>query len=415
MDRETDRVMLALRNSTRTIKTAMWISSPAVLLLYTFMKRMVKHKMVKNGEFDKFEKFLKYTDGKYSIQNIPLQKDSDKHLEEIKKQLDGMGVKYNVLPDLEKSDGFVQIAVANDDREIFQGWQERYVFNQMQGGEKELDYLQKLTNKQTSIINIPFEDKLDLVKDDFQTLGINYAVLPDLKVSDGQIQLTVANGDLGKVEHWYKMYQQNMLKTEELEPLEVISSEQYLAQGVINEQEYIDKAPQQIQDINAIYNRPAGEIEKGIINQSMNPVNTSNPNMDKYLDNPNYVMLTINKETLVENCKFSNDKEIIESGYFASRIPGTWGENELTLLIPSNQVFTDGTTYTAFIDANKKPFLFDVSQKPIARSRYENGKSLLKKYDNTQRALTESKDLALAKTVNSLDLSNVAIKPIARL
>lgn len=47
--------------------------------------------------------------------------------------------------------------------------------------------------------------------DDFQSLGINYARLPDLRVGDGSIQFEIANSDMGKVNQWYKLKQRDML------------------------------------------------------------------------------------------------------------------------------------------------------------------------------------------------------------
>lgn len=405
MDKETDRILMTLKNSTRTIKTALWISSPAVLLLYTFMKRMVKHKMIKTGEFAKIEKFLKYTDGKYNIQNIPLLKDSEKHLSEIKEELERLNIKFSVLPDLNKDDGFVQIAVATEDRELFQGWQERYVFKQMQGGEKELDYLQKITNRQTSIINIPFEDKLDIVKEDFKNLGINYAVLPDLKVADEKIQLTVANEDLGKVEHWYKLYQENMLKADTIEPLEVITDEQYLAQGVITEQEYIDKAPSNVQDINNQYLKEAGVLEKAVMEKELLPKSITDPNYNRFLNDPTYHMVTIDRETLINQSRFGGDKELIQKGYFPSRVPGTWGEEELTLLTHTDQVFKQDNNYVAFVEKDKKPFIFDNNKKPIPRSRIGSGVELLKSYDTEIGAMDKTKEILVRAAIPTSDIS----------
>lgn len=43
-------------------------------------------------------------------------------------------------------------------------------------------------------------------------MGINYSQLPDLHVGDGEIQVVVANADLPKVESWYKLYREDLLK-----------------------------------------------------------------------------------------------------------------------------------------------------------------------------------------------------------
>ena len=56
----------------------------------------------------------------------------------------------------------------------------------------------------------------------------------------------------------------------------------------------------------------------------------------------------INRETLVDNMAFTSvSKKMREKGYFVSRIPGTYGENEKHLILPVENVFVadEGRTY----------------------------------------------------------------------
>ncbi|MCB5607906.1 hypothetical protein G4974_19375, partial [[Ruminococcus] gnavus] len=115
------------------------------------------------------------------------------------------------LPDLNQTDGLVQVAIYGEDQLKFQAWYDRFLMAEMKGGEHELQNLNHLTSGRTSIVSIPVEQKIDLLTDDFAVLQVNYSILPDLQVGDGEIQVVVANADLAKVEHWYRMYQEQCL------------------------------------------------------------------------------------------------------------------------------------------------------------------------------------------------------------
>ena len=56
--------------------------------------------------------------------------------------------------------------------------------------------LNHLTSGRTSIVSIPVEQKIDLLTDDFAVLQVNYSILPDLQVGDGEIQVVVANAGI---------------------------------------------------------------------------------------------------------------------------------------------------------------------------------------------------------------------------
>ena len=94
-------------------------------------------------------------------------------------------VRYIRMPDLNDKDGFVQLAVYGEDQLNFQGWYDRFLMARMQGGEHELQNLNNLTNGRTSIVSIPMEQEVDLLKADFDTLQVNYSILPDLNIGDG--------------------------------------------------------------------------------------------------------------------------------------------------------------------------------------------------------------------------------------
>ena len=87
----------------------------------------------------------------------------------------------------EKENHYVQLAVCKEDREIFDAWFGRYLGNKMSGGEKSIDSLLAFTERKTSIFSVPFEGKEDIFRTDFDAMKINYTVMPDLKLGDGQV------------------------------------------------------------------------------------------------------------------------------------------------------------------------------------------------------------------------------------
>lgn len=223
-NRETSGTVLAVS------KAAMWmdpffkITATGTALMVTCLARMAKERKIRKGDFKSVTEFLRASDGKYSITNIPVIPAGENAVMDvggkrgtvadldIRKELDEMGIKYVILPDLDKSDGFLQVAIHEGDKEVFGAWMERYLAGRMGGGEKTFQDLQNLTGGKTSIVSIPVEGREEMVAADFKALGINFSFLPDLNVGDGEIQLVVADADIQKVEHWYKLYRDDRLK-----------------------------------------------------------------------------------------------------------------------------------------------------------------------------------------------------------
>ena len=85
-----------------------------------------------------------------------------------------------ILPDLEKNDGMLQVAVYQPDRENFGAWYQRHILSRMTGGEKDIQELRNLTSGKTTIVSFPLEEEEEAIKEDFTSMGINYSQLPDL-------------------------------------------------------------------------------------------------------------------------------------------------------------------------------------------------------------------------------------------
>ena len=210
------------------------LTAAGTILLIQHFARMYKEGLLNRREFQNFQEFAKLTEGNYQIINIPVG--SWKELEKtgFVHQMEERGVRYVELPDLNQTDGLVQVAIYGEDQLKFQAWYDRFLMAEMKGGEHELQNLNHLTSGRTSIVSIPVEQKIDLLTDDFAVLQVNYSILPDLQVGDGEIQVVVANADLAKVEHWYRMYQEQCLSEgKEIPDFQTMDMGKYRETGVM--------------------------------------------------------------------------------------------------------------------------------------------------------------------------------------
>ena len=94
---------------------------------------------------------------------------------------------------------------------------------------------------------------------------------------------------------------------------------------------------------------------------------------------------------------------------FASRVPGTWGENERTLVLPTDQVFqTDGgKTYLAFLAKNEKQILLDANGKPVSADHRPTGSDLYtSNYEKVDR-MFKKKELLQTENVQKEAIKKV--------
>lgn len=363
LSRGTDEIFMHVRNILRLADPLFQLEAVGTIKLIQFFARMVKEHQLKENTFEDFAKFLKATDGKYNIMNVPMVQE-----EKFRTEMEQLNVHYMILPDLNKNDGLMQIAVYEPDREKFGAWYERFLTDRMQGGEKELRELQGLTRGNVSIISFPLEGREEGMAEDFQSLGINYARLPDLRVGDGSIQFEIANADMNKVHEWYKLKQQDLLKKGEIAPdYHSISQEQYQQTGEMTEQDYLDHADEFYKKANEKYEgKEQGELEKTLIKKDAQPKEISSSSFMRFTQDPDFVPISINKDSLVNQSVVSDEmrQKFWEKGTFICRVPGTWekdNQHETMLLIPRKQVFAadDGKTLIGFLNRNHLPVLLN--------------------------------------------------------
>lgn len=168
----------------------------SILQLIQFMKKMEKTGLLKGKEMNNFNSFIKKTEGQFQLLNIPTEQPEE--LEGMRKNFEKLGITYIVLPDLNPNDGMTQIAYYIPHTNKVEAWYQNFCINHLQGGEKDSIKLRNLTEGNTSIVSIPWEGEVGKLREDLDRLKINYAVLPDLNIGDGYVQVMYANADIDR-------------------------------------------------------------------------------------------------------------------------------------------------------------------------------------------------------------------------
>lgn len=412
MEEKSREVVMAISNAARYMDPFFKLSAMGTILLLQYFARMVKERKLKETEFTDFQKFLRMTEGKYDIMNVPEIPE-----EQLSEELNTLGIHYMILPDLEKNDGMLQVAVYQPDRENFGAWYQRYILSRMTGGEKDIQELRNLTSGKTTIVSFPLEDEEELIREDFEKLGINYSRLPDLHVGDGELQVVIANADLSKVESWYKLYRDDLRKDgiTDVPDMKKMSMDNYMQTGKQTEAEYIDTASPELKAVNAKYeSKEKGEIEHQIEAVEHNTMRKeSSTAYLRYVNDPAYIPVSIDKKTLVEKSSVINKDGLDRYNQFACRIPGTYGKNEKQLVIPETQVFeTQKGSYIAFLNKEEPVFVFNVRTKQVDHEmRKLTGEEFAKQYFDKVDRPSERKVTSLQKyKEKGKDLSDLKIK-----
>ena len=400
-DREVDQVLMNIRNSAGSVVAVSLISARLSLKLLVFLMRLAKKGLLAAGLLDSFKSFTKLTEGKYTVYNIPLSKENAVSLvkmnqlelqneknpvrktklrNDIKKlkneipeleQLKELKISHCVLPKLNGSELTMQVAVAQKDDQLFKNWFLNHLTTELSGGEKGMEEIKVLTEGNYAIYNLPFEgEELAEALPDFDTLGINYAVLPDLKVGDGNSQLAVPNADRSKLETWFRIWKDKQLKDGrdpgEIGEMYVMDQESYMSTGTMTADDYVTSSDPVYKEANAEFEAQSQEVP-------WTPA-LDQENSEAYvrlLNDNNYEKISINRETLVDNMQVSQKADLMRKhGYFISRIPGTYKDTQETLILPDSQVFMgdNGQTYIAFLPKNGKIMVADPSGAITERS-----------------------------------------------
>lgn len=373
----------------------------SILQLIQFMKKMEKTGILKGKEMNNFNAFIKKTEGQFQLLNIPTEQPEE--LEGMRKNFEKLGITYIVLPDLNPNDGMTQIAYYVPHTNKVEAWYQNFCINHLQGGEKDSIQLRNLTEGNISVVSIPWEHEIGKLREDLDKLKINYAVLPDLNIGDGYVQVMYANADVPNIRAWFELYQKEMLKQgKSIQDSERMTIDEYINMGKLSPGDYEQTASsdikEQMKEMEKLGGKKSFEAFFPVSGNQMNSVHDG-----RYLsmkEKPGTVEITIN-ETLVRNISE-------EHGLFLTRIPGTYnadGKEELDLALELKNVFRtdDGKTYISFLELNKNYRTFKYH--PEEETKFTLGPQMLGKelfgehFEKVTRKLDRAKKETLVKNV----------------
>ncbi len=394
-DREYDQVMYNIQRQGGSIVSLLLFTAKMQMQMYVFLARMVKKAFVSSGVLGRYETFLQKTEGKYNIYNIPIPEahtdkvmrlqaleemlDKEKNplrVRELKKKIEGiknevpeikelekLGISHFVLPKLNGGENTLQVAIGKNDLPNFKVWYMNHINDTLSGGEVSLEELKRFTEGNYSIFNMPFEgDEVQKMLHDFDILGINYTLLPDLNVGDGYTQIAVANKDQAGMDGWFRLWKEGQLQAG-LEPgdYQKISESTYLETSAIDTEDYIAGTDQKYQDANNEFENSPGAVQADLPKDPQQADTGKNADYEKLDHDPDFVKISINRKTLVDHTDIQSLSPEIkqaaeEQGLFLSRIPGKYGRNMEMTAIPKSRVFVtdEGQTFIAFLPKNEK-------------------------------------------------------------
>ena len=161
-ERDMEQILLVAKKVGMFMDPAVKLMGIGTIMLLTRFARMVKEGKLSRHEFKDFQDFAKLTEGKFTIMNLPVANEGTKWigqhgLQKEFKELQRLGIRYSLLPDLDPSDAYLQIAIMDEDKEKFSVWYEAYLTKKLSGGEHTLENLKSLTQNHISIISLPLE------------------------------------------------------------------------------------------------------------------------------------------------------------------------------------------------------------------------------------------------------------------
>lgn len=420
-NREVDHVLMSVRNNLGGVIMVSSITAQMSFRLLVYLLRLAKKGLLAAKSADNFKTFTKLSEGNFTVYNIPLSQEKAIRVrwinklelqlqeeknpiqrEKIKKSIKGLekeipeleqlrklNIEHCVLPKLNGSDQTIQVAVAKKNDQTFKNWFINHLISSLGGGEKTLEDLKVFTEGNYTIFNFPFEgEELNAVLLDFDTIGINYAVLPDLKVGDGNSQVAVPNADRSKLEVWIRMWKEKQIREgKNLKEIYAMNQESYVNTAAAETDDYIRGSDTQYQEVQKEFEENSKETPW---TASLKRVNSED--YVKLDQDANYEKISINRETLHTNMNISDKvAEMDAKGYFISRIPGTYDVKQKTLIIPKTRVFTTDTdqTFLAFLPKNEPSLVADVHGN-ISEWSFQD---VYKSYDAVNRGFSEIKKI----------------------
>lgn len=373
----------------------------ATVKLIQFMMRGVKSKFFDKDITENFAKFLKATNGDYSIFRVPFPEAQTREtaVENVKNYLDKAGVKYCILESVNENDKALHVSIARQDEQKFNVMFTDYLKELLGGGEKSADDLINFTNGKTTIISVP-DASLETMKDALSKVGVNYAELPDLIPEDGEKQLRIASVDLNTAKQCYEAYRHSVMKQQKTESdikpsqeaqeennvpeMKIISEDDYINTARRSVDDYIDSASDEIKEkIGEFEQLDSTAAEKEMRTWEDKIQDSRSTNCYLLRSNGNFSEISIDKETLVDKSRNAGQLEAKFPNFFFCTVPGTKGQQ--TLMLPKNMVFSvsgeERERYVAFVRNDKPAKIFDKFGNPDGGETYPTGLELFKQFD----------------------------------
>ena len=409
----TDGIYTDFRKLEQGVKLYMKISQPiayATLKLVQFLARAVKEKYFSQDMVENFAKFMKTTNGEFSIYRMPYVSDITREnaIENAKNCLDNAGIKYCVMDSVNDKDNALHISVARKDEQKFNVMFTDYLKEQLSGGEKNADDLVNLTDRKTTIISIP-DTSLDIMKNALTEVNVNFAELPDLVPDDGEKQLRIASADLNVTKQCYEAYRRSLMKNEPEEAaaeMKVFSEDDYTDGAKETTEQYMkNSASDELKEKLQKYEKfDADEMEKELMKWDTVIKDSKGFECQALRSNMAYSEISIDWKTLINDNPINNQMERKFPKFIFATIPGTQGQQ--IVMLPKNQVFKveNEERYIAFVNNQKKVRAYNINGNKLEfdpGETYPTGKDLLKKFE-VKEANPEQAAKAIAEKVENV-------------
>lgn len=407
----TNELFMEIERANRISRFAIGGGIKGVLLLIQLIRRMEREGMLKGGEVTDFRAFLKATEGKYDIMNIPYLRNEAVEdgmiradaMERIKGSLDAAGIRYCVLPDLNPGDFRIQVAVFRDDAQKFSAFYTGYLRSHLSGGEMAFPDLLNFTDGSANIISFPDEAK-EAMKKALDTLHVDYASLPDLNLKDGEFQLSVAGHNTDTVLRAYKLYQEGLLlRGETAKDAKVMSEDQYQATACLSADAYAGTADEKIGE-------KLKDNEHALSKEKQRAVDEADGELQEpdwfsfrhQMESGEYVPISVDCQTLVDK----SSARIMMERYpqmFLCRIPGTSGTGERLLAVSKPHVFlvqdAAKPRFIVFLRKDEKPRILGSDGTARSDELFPDLKSVLTRFDTKDVTKIHEKSMALLTDV----------------
>ena len=395
----TDGMYADFRKIEQGMRLYMKISQPvayATFKLIQFLARGVKEKFFDKDAVENFSKFLKSSNGEYSIYRMPYKAELSREqaIDRAKNYLDKAGIKYCVMDSVNDKDNALHISVMRKDEQKFNVMFTDYLREQLSGGEKTAEDLINLTDGKTTIISIP-DASLDIMKNALTEVNVNFAELADLVPDDGEKQLRIASVDLNTAKQCYEAYRHSLMKNKPEEAaaeMKVFSEDDYIDTARETTEQYMHNAmsDEMKERFKQYEGLDAAEMEKEIMKWDCVIKDSKGFECQALRANMAYSELSIDKATLVDGNSINSQLARKFPNYFFATIPGTSGKQ--IVMLPKNQVFeVDGEAkdrYIAFVNNQKKVRIYNVDGSKLdfdIGETYPTGKDLFKKFDTHKK------------------------------